>query len=118
VENGTHLVQRPCQVLAALLMRDIPVGLVGSKEFLLLVQCRGHGLLRIDVLLTPIHDANETELEGVCPPGQDMVSVSPRIHEIELGKSDSATTLRVHRSGELWRFRVRKFDIRSGNRKD
>ena len=30
LENGTHLVERPYQVLGALLMRYIPVGQVGG----------------------------------------------------------------------------------------
>ena len=78
------------------------VPLVGETESRVRPQSGGQSLPVVDVLLTPMHDANETELEGVCPPGQDIVSVCPRIHEIELGKnSDSPTALRVHRPSEL-----------------
>ena len=83
-------------------MRNISIGRVGGKEFLLTVQRRGHGFLCVDVLLTPVHDTDETELEGVCTSGQDIISVGPCVHEVELGKdSDSPTTLRVNRPGEF-----------------
>ena len=114
--NGTCLVERFCQVLGTLLVRDIPIGRVVGEEFLLTVQRSGQGFLRINVLLTPIHDTNEPELERVCSPGQDIIGVSSRIHEIELGEdSDSPTTLRVYGPGKFQRLRVRKVDICGGD---
>ena len=102
LRDGAHLVERLCQVLGALLMCNILIGRVGDEEFLLTVQRRGHGFLCIDILLTPIHDTNEPELEGVCPSGQDVISVSSGVHEIEFGKdSNGPTALRVHRPSEL-----------------
>ena len=81
----TRLVERLGQVLCALLVCDILVGWVGSKKFSLTVQRCGHGLLRIDILLTPIHHTNEAESKRVCPPGQDIIGIGSGIHKIELG---------------------------------
>ena len=114
--NKTCLIKRLCQVLGALLMCNIPIGRMADEEFLLAFQRGGHRFLRIDILLTPIHDAGEPKFEGVCPSGQDIVSICPRVHEVKLGKdSDGPTTLWVDGSSKFQRLRVGKVDICGGN---
>jgi len=99
-------------------MCDIPVGRVVDEEVLLAFQRCGHRFLRINILLTPIHDANEPEFERVCPSGKDIVSVCPRVHQVKLGKdSDSPATLGVYRPSKLQGLRVGKVDICGGNGK-
>jgi len=85
-------------------MCSIPIGRMADEEFLLAVQGCGHRFLRIDILLTPIHDADEPEFERICPSGQDIVSICPRVHEVKLGKdSDGSATLGVDRPSKLQR---------------
>jgi hypothetical protein len=89
-------------VLGALLVRNVPVGWVGSKEFFFTFQRSSHGFFRIYILLTPVHHTNKSEPERVCPSGQDIVGVCPRIHEIEFCENaDRPTTLRVNRPSEF-----------------
>lgn len=99
-------------------MRNIPIGRVVHEEFLLAFQCCGHRFVRIDILLTPIHDPNEPEFERVCPAGQDIISVCSCIHEVKLGEDpDGPTALGVYGASELQRLRVSKINICGGNRK-
>ena len=70
-------------MLSTLLVSDIPVGWMGGKEFSFAVQSCSHGLLRINILLTPIHHADEPEPKRVCASGQDVIGVGSCIHEIE-----------------------------------
>ena len=76
-------------------MRDVSVCWMGCKEFLLAVQCCRHWLLCIDILLTPVHNTDESKFERVGSSGQDIVSIGSGVHEVELGEdSDGPTTLR------------------------
>lgn len=83
-------------------MRNISIGRVVHEEFLLAFQCRGHRFVRIDILLTPIHDANEPEFERIRPSGQDIIGVCSCIHEVKLGEdTDGPTALGVYGASKL-----------------
>ena len=100
-------------------MRNVPVpGMVPEKLFLgpeLVV----HRFLGIDVLLTPADDPDESQLEGVHAPRQNVERVRAGVHQVELGQdADRASTLGIDGSGELERFRVCEIDIGGRNRED
>lgn len=83
------------------------VGRVSGKELLLLLRCILHRQTDVDVLLRPVDDADEAELERVDSTGQDVGCVRPLVHQVELCEhADCPQPSGVDRPGELERVRV------------
>lgn len=98
-------------------MRNVTVRRVLLEESRLVCSRILHGPLSVDILLTPVHDADETELERIDTAGKDIQGIGAGVHEIELGENtDSAVPLRVDRARKLERVRVGKVDIRRRDR--
>lgn len=107
-----HLVESLGEELCPAAVRNVAVPGVSPEEVLLAPELLVHGLLRVDVLLTPPDDADEAELERVDPPRQDVGRVRARVHEVELGQdADRATPLRVDCPRELERLGVGEVDV-------
>lgn len=84
-----------------------PIGRVSGKELLLLLCCILHRQTNVDVLLRPVDDTDEAELERVDSTGQDVGRVRPLVHQVKLGEhADRPQPSRVDRPGELERIRV------------
>lgn len=113
------LIERLGEELGTAAMCNIAVPGVIPEELGLRLELLVHRLARVDILLTAVDDPDESQLERVHSPGEDVESIRTRIHEIELGEnSDRAATLRVDLSSELERLRVGQIDVGRGDGKD
>jgi hypothetical protein len=79
----TYMIQRSCQVFRTASMCQISISRMSSEKFFLLSQCVFHGVPSINILLTPVDHPDESQLQWVCPPGQDIQRVCARIHQVE-----------------------------------
>lgn len=61
-------------------MRNVSIHGMISEELCFAIQRVGHALFRVYVLLAPIHDADESEFEGVDATCQDVEGVGSCIH--------------------------------------
>ena len=96
------LVERLREVLRPVLVRDVAVRGVGAEELGLGVERVRERLVRVDVCLRAVHDADEAELERVDAPGEDVERVRACVHEVELGEhADRASALGVDGAREL-----------------
>ena len=83
-------------------MRDVAVRGVVPEEIGLALQRVAERLLRVDVRLRAVHDADEAQLERVHAPREDVERVRARVHQVELCEhADRASTLRVGGPREL-----------------
>lgn len=83
------------------------------EELLLLSQRLLHRQVGVDVLLAPVDDTDEPELERVRPPCQDLKRVRAGVHEVELGEhADRPQASRIDGACELERVRVGDVDVR------
>lgn len=93
-------------------MGNVAVGKVFLEEPCLVGPGILHRALSVDVLLTSVYDADETEFEGVHATGEDVQGVGASIHEVEFGKdTDGALALGIDRTCELEGIRVGEIDI-------
>ena len=114
-----HLVQRLRQISRPVLVRDVAVRGVGPEELALALERVAQRLLRVDVRLRAVHDADEAQLERVHAPREDVERVRARVHQVELGEhADRAPALGVDGPRELEGFRVREVDVRGGHGED
>lgn len=74
------LIERLRQKLCPTSMRDIPIRRMTSKELSLAFQRLRHRFFSIDVLLTSVDYANETEFERVDSTSEDVERVGPVVH--------------------------------------
>ena len=90
-----------------------------AEELVLGVECLLHVLLRVDILLTAVHHADEAELERVDAAGEDVDGVGAGVHEVKLGEdADGASALRIDGARELERVRVGEVDVGGGDSED
>ena len=83
-------------------MCNIPIRRVRTEELHLLINRVFEWFVRIDILLTAIHDTNESQFQWVDAPGEDVERVRSCVHEVDLGENpDGATTLRVDLTREF-----------------
>lgn len=101
------MVERLGEELGTAAMGDVAVAGVITEKVNLGEKLLAHGLVRVDVLLRAIYDADEAELEGVHATGEDVQRVGAGVHEVELGEhANRAPSLRVDVARELERVRV------------
>ena len=82
------------------------------EEFFLTIPSVRHALLRVDVLLTAIDYTNETQLERIHSPGENIQGISTSIHEVQFSQNTNrSSALSVYRAGKLQRFRIRNVNI-------
>jgi hypothetical protein len=112
-------VKRFREVLCPVLVRDIPkLHIVLEKLGFALKRVR-HAVLRVDVPLRAVHDAEEAELQRVHPSREYVERVRARIHQVQLRQdADCPSPLRVYGPRELERIRVREVDVCGGDGKD
>ena len=90
------MVQRPSQVLCSTPMSKVPVRRMSSEKLFLLSQRVLHRVTSVDILLTPVHHPNETELQGVSSTRQDVQGIRAGVHQVQLCEdSDGSKTARV-----------------------
>jgi len=100
-------------------MSDVPVYRVVLEEILLLLPCILHGYVRDNVLLTAVHDTDESELERIGTAGKNVESVGASVHEVEFCQNTQCSqTSRVDGARELEGVRVGEVDIRRRNSED
>ena len=86
-------------------MRYIPVGRVILEEFSLVFYRILQTFVGVNVLLTPIDNSNESELEGIHTTSQNIESIRAGVHQVQLGQhSDCPSSLRVYRACQFQRF--------------
>lgn len=66
-------------------MRDIPITRMGPEKLCLAAYGLVHGFTGVYILLTPIDDTDEAELERVDPTGEDVKGVGTGVHQVEFG---------------------------------
>ena len=77
------------------------------EEFLLGLESLRQWLVRLNVLLRSIDDADESQLQRIHSTGQDIERVSPVIHEVDFGEHpDRPSTDGIDISSQLQRFGV------------
>ena len=107
----TNLIERLCEKLRPVPVRDIAVLRMTLEEVGLAIERVGHALFDIDVLLRAVHDANKAKLEGVHAPRKHVERVRARIHQVELGQyANHPPTLGVDGPRELQGLGVGKVD--------
>lgn len=93
-------------------MRDIFVGVVSLEEFLFGSACSKHRHVPVDVLLTPIDDANETKLERVDSASENIKRVCPIVHQVELREDTNGSQAAwIDRAGQLQAVRICQIHI-------
>lgn len=106
------MVQAFCQILSTTPVCQVPVSRVVPEEFLLFPKSIFHRDIRIDVLLTPVDDSNESQLERIRSAGQDLESIGTGVHEIELGKNtDGSQATRIDCPSQFQGIRIRDVDV-------
>jgi hypothetical protein len=79
----------------------------------------GQGLVTLDILLRPVHDADETQLEWIYSSRKNVHSICPVIHEIQLCEhANRPPSHRVHMPGQLESFGIDEIDVGRGNSED
>ncbi len=95
-----------------MLVRDVAVRGVRAEEVVLRLMRVRERLLRVDVCLRAVDDADEAQLERVHAPGQDVERVGARVHEIKFRKhADRTAALRIDLPRELEGLGVGKVNI-------
>jgi hypothetical protein len=78
-----------------------------------------HGQALVDILLAPVDDSDEAELERVDATGEDVGSVRAGVHKVELGEdADRSEASRVDRAGKFEGVGVGKVDVGGGDGED
>ena len=109
------MVQGLFQVLRPVLVCKISIRRVAFEKICFRLQSLLHGLFDVDVLLTAIHDTDESKLERVDAASENVSSVRSCIHQIKFGQyADGSFALWIDRASEFERVRVGEIDIRSG----
>jgi hypothetical protein len=117
--NRTYMVQRFCQIFRPAAVRQVSVRRMISEKLLLLPQRLFHRQPSIDILLTPVHDADKPELERVRPPRKNIERIRSGVHEVELCEhADCAETSRIDGPRELERVRVGDILVCGGDGED
>jgi len=97
-------------------MGDIPIRWMIPEELRLTVEGVRHALLRVDVLLTSIHDANKAQFQWVHSPSEDIKCIGSCVHKVELRQdTNSASALRINGTGKFQRLRISEIDICRGD---
>ena len=85
-------------------MGNVPVGRVVAEKLCFTFQRVLQTLPAVDVLLAPVDDTDESELEWVDASGEDIKGVGASVHEVEFGENAyGPSTLRVNTAGEFER---------------
>lgn len=114
-----HLVQRLCEILGTILVRNIPVRGVALEELCFMVESVAQAFVRVDVLLAAVNDTDESELEGVDTAGEDVQGVGACVHQVEFREdTNCSAALWVHGACKLQGLRVRQVDVGGGNGED
>lgn len=93
-------------------MSEISVCRMVSEKLFLFSERIIHRQIGVDILLTSIHDTDESKFEGVCPSSEDLERVGTGVHEVELGQyTDRAQASWIDCTGELERVRVCNVDV-------
>jgi len=99
-KSEAYLVESLGQEFRTTTMRDIPITRMIPKEFLLSPHLFIHWFLCINILLTPSHYTNESQLQRVNSSSEDIERVRSCIHQVEFRQdSDCTSTLRIYSSG-------------------
>jgi hypothetical protein len=110
----THLIERLCEKLRPIPMRDIAVLRMALEKVRLRIERVSHALVDVDVLLRAVYDADEAELERVHAPRQYVERVRARVHQVELRQdADRPPSLRVYRPRKLQGLGISKVDVSS-----
>lgn len=102
---ATDLVQSLSQVFCPVFVRYISVCRMLYEELRFAVQRIFHALLHVDILLTTVDDADESELEWIHSTSKDIRRVCACVHEVQLCEdADRSTALWVDRACQFERF--------------
>lgn len=113
------MIQGSGQILSTASMGKVSVCRMSSKELFLLSQRIFHRITGIDILLAPVDDADETQLQRVGAASQNVQGIGPGIHQIQLGEhADGPKSSRIDGTRQLQRIRVRNVDVCGRNRQD
>ena len=83
--------------MCPVLVSNVPVRRMRSKELRFAVQCLLQPFAGVDVLLGTIHDTDKSQFQRINATRQDVKSVSACIHQIEFGENaDSPSALGVY----------------------
>lgn len=83
-------------------MGNIPVGRVGTEKISFAFQSILQTFPAVDVLLAPVDDTNESELERVNASSEDVKGVGASVHEVEFGEDAyGSSTLRVNAASKF-----------------
>ena len=97
-------------------MSKVPVNRVLSEKIFFLLPRVLHRDILHDILLTPIHNANETQLERVCPSSEHVERIGTRVHEVNFAQYPKSTlTTRIDGPGEFERVGVGEIYVGWGN---
>lgn len=95
-------VERLCQELGTATSGDVSIRRMMLEKVDLGLQGLLHGLITLDILLRPVDDTDEAQLERIHPAGEDVEGVGAMVHEVELGQdTDGAPAERVDMAGKL-----------------
>ena len=98
----TDLIERLCEELRPVSMRDIAVLRMALEKVRLAVERVRHALVDVDVLLRAVHDADEAKFERVHAPREHIECVRARIHQVKLRQyTNRPPSLWVHGPREL-----------------
>ena len=107
------MVQGLFQVLRPVLVCKISIRRVAFEKICFRLQSLLHGLFDVDILLTAVHDTDESKLERVDAASENVSSVRSCIHQIKLGQNaDGSFALWIDRTSEFERVGVGEIDIR------
>src|SRR6266702_3369613 len=116
---NTDLIERLCEKLCPVLVRDIAVLRMALEEVSFALERVGHALVDVDVLLRAVHDADEAELERVYPPREHVERVRACVHQVELRQdADRSPALGVDGPRELQGLGVGEVDVCGGDGED
>ena len=108
------MVQSLFQILRPVLVCKISICRVAFEKICFRLQSLLHGLFDIDILLTAVHDTDESKLERIDAASENVSSVRSCIHQIKFGQNaDGSFALWIDRTSEFERIGVGEIDIRS-----
>ena len=101
-DTATHLIQGFRQVFGSIFVRNITVCGMILEEFRFAFQRVAHAFFRVDVLLTAVDDADETQLQWIYTPSEDIQRVRTGIHKVQFCEyTNCALALWIDGTGEL-----------------
>lgn len=101
------MIQALRKKLGSTTVSHVPVGRMVTEEFCFRFQSIPERLVPLDILLRSVDDTNKPKLQRVNTTRQNLQSICPMVHQIELRENtDCALSLRIDLTSKLEGLRV------------